>query len=140
MITANNITKTFGEQILFSNSSFMINKGEKIGLIGRNGAGKSTLLKIICGIEEINEGDISLPKDYKLGYLEQHISFTENTVLEETCKSLVEDSEQWQAEKILSGLGFSESDMNRHPTQFSGGYQIRINLAKLLSRNPMHYY
>ncbi|HBD93852.1 MAG: ABC transporter ATP-binding protein [Spirochaetes bacterium GWF1_31_7] len=136
MIIATNISKSFGTQILLDNVSFNINSGEKIGLVGRNGTGKSTLFKMILGEEHPDAGDISVPKGYTLGCLEQHIKFTKPTVLEEASKNLKNLDEQWMVEKILSGLGFSSDDMERNPAEFSGGFQIRINLAKVLSSDP----
>ena len=119
-------------------SGLSVNKGEKIGLVGRNGHGKSTLFQMILGHVDIDAGMISIPKNYRIGHLEQHIHFTKPTALEECCLGLPPDEEYetWQAERILSGLGFSEEDMEKNPTEFSGGYQIRLNLAKLLVSRP----
>jgi ATP-binding cassette, subfamily F, member 3 len=136
MIMASNITKSFGTQLLFDNISFNINPKEKIGLVGRNGTGKSTLFKIILGEEHPDSGQITIAKNYTLGYLEQHIKFSRKTVVEEACLGLKDANEKWMAEKVLSGLGFSSSDMERSPAEFSGGFQIRINLAKVLVSEP----
>jgi ATP-binding cassette, subfamily F, member 3 len=136
MITASNLSKSYGTQVLFENVSFNINPKEKIGLIGRNGAGKSTIFKILLGEEHPDDGQISISKGYTIGYLEQHIKFTKKTVIEEACIGLKNQNEQWMVEKILSGLGFSDEDMERNPSEFSGGFQIRINLAKVLASNP----
>lgn len=124
--------------MLFSDLSVNINRGEKVGLVGRNGHGKSTLFAMILGEAEIDSGSISIPKGYKIGHLEQHLNFTKPTVLEECSLGLPpgEEYETWQVERILSGLGFSEADMERSPQDFSGGYQIRMNLAKLLVSAP----
>ncbi len=89
-------------------------------------------------METADSGSIALPKSYTVGYLDQHISFSHPTVLEECCSALSED-EQWdfyKAEKILFGLGFGEADMSRSPHEYSGGYQLRINLCKTLLKNP----
>ncbi|MFW6366946.1 MAG: ABC-F family ATP-binding cassette domain-containing protein, partial [Spirochaetota bacterium] len=115
---------------------FVINQGEKIGLVGRNGHGKSTFFRILTGHEYPDSGSITLPKDYTLGMVEQHISFSRPTVLEETIHGTEEASESWEAEKILSGLGFDQNDMSRDPSQFSGGYQVRINLARAILQKP----
>jgi ATP-binding cassette subfamily F protein 3 len=138
MIKIFGLNKSYGKQVLFDDLSLSINRGEKIGLVGRNGHGKSTLFQMILGNVEANSGNISVPKNYRIGHLEQHIHFTKPTVLEECSLGLPEgeEYETWKVEKILSGLGFSEEDMNRNPAEFSGGYQIRINLAKLLVSNP----
>ena len=138
MIKIFGLNKVYGKQVLFDDLSLSINRGEKVGLVGRNGHGKSTLFQMILGNVEANSGNISVPKNYRIGHLEQHIHFTKPTVLEECSLGLPdgEEYETWKVEKILSGLGFSEEDMNRSPAEFSGGYQIRINLAKLLVSNP----
>ncbi|MCP5493831.1 MAG: ABC-F family ATP-binding cassette domain-containing protein [Leptospiraceae bacterium] len=138
MIKINDLNKSFGGQVLFTNLSLSVNRGEKIGLVGRNGHGKSTLFQMILGNVEIDSGAIVVPKNYKIGHLEQHLNFTKPTVLEECSLGLPpgEEYETWQVERILSGLGFSQEDMNRSPHDFSGGYQIRMNLAKLLVSTP----
>ncbi len=138
MIKIENISKNFASQELFKDLSFNINDGEKIGLIGRNGTGKSTILKMITGEIEPDKGTITIPKNYKIGYLEQHISFSMDNVLDEASLGLSEENkyDTWKAEKILFGLGFSEEDLKKDPKTFSGGYQLRINLAKVLLGEP----
>ncbi len=138
MIQAIGISKHFGHHVLFDKITFSLTKGEKVGLVGRNGSGKSTLFRIILGELAPDEGEISVPKGYRIGTLPQHIHFSKNTLLEEGCLALSED-EQWdhyKVERILSGLGFSAEDFNKNPDTFSGGFQIRINLAKALVQNP----
>ena len=123
---------------MFEGVSFLINQGERVGLVGKNGAGKSTLFKMILGKESPDSGTISTPKDYRIGALEQIIRFTQPTVLKE-CIEALSPERQWdhyQAEIILSGLGFTEQDFHKDPVSFSGGYQIRINLCKALLANP----
>ena len=134
MIKITNLNKSFGSRILFDNLNLNVNAKERVGLVGRNGHGKTTLFKMVLGKMEYDSGSISMPKNYKLGYLEQHINFTQNTVLYEACLALSEEEKDssWKAEKILSGLGFSASDIFKNPMDFSGGYKIRINLAKVL--------
>ena len=138
MISLSNIKKTYGEQLLFEAVTFNINPGEKIGLVGRNGHGKTTLLRILLGEEDTDSGIISIPKNYTIGCLKQNLEFSMPTVIEESCLGLKKDERdnKWIAEKILSGLGFSDIDMNRNPLEFSGGFQVRINLAKLLVSSP----
>lgn len=111
---------------------------ERIGLVGRNGHGKSTLFRMILGEEDIDSGNISIPRNYRLGHLAQHLHFTQNTILEEACLGLPEGEEynHYKAERILFGLGFMEADMSRPPASFSGGFQIRLNLAKVLVSEP----
>ncbi len=138
MLKLDNVSKSYGAQTLFKDISFNINSGEKIGLVGRNGHGKSTLFQMIIGNIEPDSGTISIPKRYKIGYLEQHIKFTQSTVLEEGCLELHEHEKdaEWKVKKILTGLGFTQDDFMKHPSLFSGGYQVRLNLAKVLVSNP----
>ena len=138
MIVAENITKSYGSQALFSGVRFRINKGERVGLVGRNGHGKTTLLRIINGEEQPDSGNIIIPRGYRIGYVHQQIDFRENTVLEEAVTGMENQDEHnhWKAEKILAGLGFSSTDMTRHPLEFSGGFQVRLNLAKVLVSEP----
>ncbi|NCD11343.1 MAG: ABC transporter ATP-binding protein [Epsilonproteobacteria bacterium] len=138
MIQVTNLSKHFGEQTLFENISFTLNRGNKIGLVGRNGSGKSTLFKILLGEEEADSGEIFIPKNYTIGTLRQHLHFTHKTVREE-CASALHGDEAFNVyiiEKMLFGLGFSHEDLDKDPLSFSGGYQIRLNLVKLLATNP----
>jgi len=138
MIQLTNLTKSFGGQTLFRDINLKLTPNQKIGFVGRNGSGKSTLFKIILGEEEHDNGDASIPKNYLIGTLKQHLVFTEPTVREE-CSLVLPEDEQWnfyKIEKILFGLGFTMDDLDKDPMSFSGGYQIRINLAKLLATEP----
>jgi ATP-binding cassette subfamily F protein 3 len=138
MIQLTNISKSYGKQKLFSNLNFRLNSKNKVGLVGRNGSGKSTLFKLILQEEHNDDGEILIPKNYKIGTLKQHLEFSETTLLDETALALSEDDKFsiYKVEKILFGLGFSQDDLTKEPLSFSGGYQIRINLAKLLLTNP----
>jgi ATP-binding cassette subfamily F protein 3 len=138
MIQLNDISKYFGAQILFDDLDLMIGRGERIGFVGRNGSGKSTLFKIILGELTPDNGEVKIPKGYRVGTLDQHIHFTKPTVLEECCQVLTEDEQYdwWKAERILFGLGFTEEDLDKDPASFSGGFQVRINLTKALVQNP----
>lgn len=138
LITAVNLAKAYGEQVLFTEATFRINPGERIGLVGRNGHGKTTLLRLLAGEEEPDQGTISMPKHYTIGYLQQHLKFSRPTLLEEACLGLPagQQGESWRVEKILLGLGFSKEDFTRPPEAFSGGFQVRLNLAKILAAEP----
>ena len=138
MISIENITKSFGEYVLFDNISFKLNPKERIGLVGRNGHGKTTLFRIIAGMEHPDSGTVLIPKTYRIGYVRQHIDFSMPTVLDEAMTGLPDDEKDhyWKAEKILAGLGFSVLDMQQPPGTFSGGYQVRLNLAKALVSEP----
>ena len=138
MISVENLTKSFGAHLIFEGVSFKINAKERIGLVGRNGHGKTTLFRLITGKESQDSGTIVIPKNHRIGYVHQQIEFTEDTVLKEGMKGLArgERDHYWKVERILAGLGFSTADMNRHPEEFSGGYQVRLNLAKTLVSEP----
>ena len=138
MIQIKNLSKHYGEKTLFTNLNLLLGQNQRVGLVGRNGTGKSTLFKLILGEESPDDGDISIPKTYKIGALKQHLKFSEKTLVDETALSLAEDDKYsiYKVEKILFGLGFSQEDLQKDPLSFSGGYQIRINLAKLLITEP----
>lgn len=138
MIKVEDISKSFGSQELFKGLSFTIAPGEKIGLVGRNGYGKTTLFQILTGQMEPDFGSVSLPRNYYLGYLAQQIRFTQGTVLQEGCLGLREDVQLngWKVEKILAGLGFDKADLQKNPYELSSGFQIRLNLAKVLVAEP----
>ncbi len=178
MVNIHQLTVSFGGEILFSDISFRINPGDRIGLIGKNGAGKTTLLKLLAGLVTADEGDIAREKGIKTGYLKQDIDFEKSlTVLDEAYKAfeeikalelrmnqineelaqrtdydnpgyndlLVELNEithryeilggynyQGETERVLQGLGFKREDFNKATDTFSGGWRMRIELAKLL--------
>ena len=138
MIGLVNISKSFATQELFSNISFKLNSKNRVGLVGRNGSGKSTLFKLILGEIEPDSGEISIPKNYKIGSLKQHLEFSETTLIGEASLALGEEAQYdiYRVEKVLFGLGFTKDDLEKSPHSFSGGYQIRINLAKLLVAEP----
>jgi ATP-binding cassette subfamily F protein 3 len=134
MIAVENLSKKYGDQILFDNVSFKINRKERVGLVGRNGHGKTTLFRILAGIEEPDEGSIAIPRNYRIGYVEQQLDFTEDTVFAEALKGLGAEAhdQTWRVEKILTGLGFGKKDLEKHPSELAGGFQVRLNLTKVL--------
>jgi ATP-binding cassette subfamily F protein 3 len=138
MIKISNLSKSFGDQLLFKDLALDIGRRERVGLVGRNGHGKTTLLRMILGEIEPDTGTIAVPKRYRLGHLDQSIHFTRDTVLGEAALALPKDrrDQLWSAEKILFGLGFTAADMEKSPQVFSGGYQVRLNLAKVLISEP----
>ncbi len=140
MIQVQNITKSFGTQDLFRDASFLVAPRERVGIVGRNGCGKSTLFKILLGEECLDGGKIDIPKNYTLGYLQQHIAFSHATVHEEACSILKVSEDGWMdthhVESILFGLGFDAESMQKDPNLLSGGFQIRLNLAKVLASEP----
>ena len=166
---------------LFSGITFKLNKGDRIGLIGKNGAGKSTLLKVLSKDIESSGGTMAFDKDVNIGFLRQDIDFVEGrTILEEAYQAFEEIKEieaeldginnqlttrtdyesdsyteliqnltdkqeryellggynyQGDTEKILQGLGFQREDFDKLTDTFSGGWRMRIELAKLLLQN-----
>ena len=127
-------------QVLLDQASFLVGPRERVGLVGRNGCGKSTLFKMILGQECTDGGVIDIPKKYTIGYLQQHINFSHATVHEEACSVLKPNEDGWleehKVEAILFGLGFDEESMHKSPMLLSGGFQIRLNLAKVLASEP----
>ena len=138
MINIENLQKSFGGQVLFDGLAFKVNARERVGLVGRNGHGKTTLFRIIAGEEAYDGGALTIPKNYRIGMVRQTLDFTKETILEEGMTGLpeTEKGHHWKVEKILAGLGFYQSDMQRHPQEFSGGFQVRLNLAKILVSEP----
>lgn len=138
MIRAQNLSKSYGGRVLFDQVTFGVDTRQRVGLVGRNGHGKTTLLRLITGHEHPDSGRIVIPKGYRIGYVRQEIAFSQASVLAEGARGLVpqERDQLWKVEKILTGLGFSKDDFNRDPYDFSGGYQVRLNLAKVLVSEP----
>jgi ATP-binding cassette subfamily F protein 3 len=140
MLQVTNIEKSYGKQVLFDGVGFTVNPRERVGLVGRNGHGKSTLFRMILGEEHQDSGTITTPSGYTIGHLSQHIHFTEDTVIKEACLTLPPNEdhidETYKAEAILHGLGFTNADFDSHPSSLSGGYQVRLNLAKVLVSEP----
>ena len=138
MINIEKLSKSFGGYVLFDKANLRINSRERLGLVGRNGHGKTTLLRMITGEEEPDSGAVSIPRNYRIGYVTQHLAFTQETILAEGMQGLNanEKDHHWKVEKILAGLGFTQADMIRPPSDFSGGFQVRLNLAKALISGP----
>ncbi|MFT5958693.1 MAG: ATP-binding cassette subfamily F protein 3 [Polaribacter sp.] len=181
MLNVHNLTVSFMGTELFSGITFKLNKGDRIGLIGKNGAGKSTLLKVLSRDIESSGGTMAFDKDVQIGFLRQDIDFVEGrTILEEAYQAfeeikeievqldeineqlatrtdyesdaysqliidLTEKTERYEllggynyqgdTEKILQGLGFQREDFDKLTDTFSGGWRMRIELAKLLLQN-----
>ncbi len=138
MIKISGLSKSFGDQLLFKELTFDVGKRERVGLVGRNGHGKSTLFRMILSELEPDAGTIIIPKKYRIGHLDQSIHFMQDTVIGEARQALPREYKDhaWKAEKILFGLGFTAEDMERPPEVFSGGFQVRLNLAKALISEP----
>lgn len=138
MITVKDLAIAFSGKSLFESVSFVINSDDKIGLMGRNGSGKSSFLRCLLADLDPDEGAIHIPTGYRIGHLAQHISFSHSLIIDEVCSVLPEERqyEGWKGESILMGLGFSIEDMLEDPKNFSGGEQVKIQLAKLLLAEP----
>jgi len=138
MISVQNLSKHYGQRVVFDGVSFRMTPGERLGLVGRNGHGKTTLFRILLGQEEADGGQIVVPKGYTLGYLSQHLEFHEPNILAEVTRVLGNRvaEEGYRAEAALMGLGFTREDLERPAKEFSGGYQIRVNLARVLVEQP----
>jgi len=182
MISIDNISIRFGAFTLFDSISFQLNKGDRVGLVGRNGAGKSTILNLIAGHQQPDEGKVVRPDSVDIGYLPQQMThrgsrslyeealqaFSHILKMEKKMKDLQEEltkredynsdeymklisrisdlTDQFEleggnaihadVEQTLTGLGFQPEDMNRSVTEFSGGWRMRIELAKILLRKP----
>lgn len=182
MISVENLSVEFGVKPLFTDVNYVINRYDRIALVGKNGAGKSTMLKIIAGIQNPTSGRIGRPKDLSIGYLPQVMILTDSlTVRQETEKAfsntihleehlnrlnqelaertdyesesyreLIEEmtdlNEQLtvinstnrdaEIERTLMGLGFERTDFDRPTSEFSGGWRMRIELAKILLQHP----
>ena len=134
MIAVDNLFKSYGKQTLFEGISFKVNRRERVGVVGRNGHGKTTLFRLIVGEEEPDAGLIRIPRNYRIGYVEQRLDFRAPSVRAEAARALPPDSrdELWRVDKVLAGLGFIPADLDRPPAELSGGFQVRLNLAKVL--------
>ncbi|MDF2379205.1 MAG: ATP-binding cassette domain-containing protein [Candidatus Gracilibacteria bacterium] len=132
MLRIKNLNKSYGSRTLFRDVSVSIEDNEKIGLIGRNGSGKSTFLKMLLDRNQYQEIDCA--NTLLISSLEQNLNFTEPSLREQVCTSLGQESkhEEWRAETVLMGLGFSYDDLTKAPGEFSSGFQIRIRLAQAL--------
>ena len=138
MIRVENLTKSFGDRLILDAINFALSSKERVGLVGQNGHGKTTLFQIIIGEELPDSGTVVIPKNYRVVYVKQRLEFTADTALEEGMAALPaqERGHSWKVEKILTGLGFTQKDFQRHPAEFSGGLQVRLNLVKALVSEP----
>ena len=139
MVSVENISMEFSARPILNDITFLINKRDRVALIGKNGAGKTTLLRLIAGEEEPTSGRISKDKDLRIGYLPQHMIHNEGTTLRQEVDTVRDQDDPksiGQMEKVLIGLGFQRTDFDRPCSEFSGGWRMRIELAKILLLKP----
>ncbi|NCF99037.1 MAG: ATP-binding cassette domain-containing protein [Planctomycetia bacterium] len=139
MLQIQGIHKSFGDQYLFHDAGCLIDAGEKVGIVGANGHGKSTLLRMILQELDPDQGAIAVSRGIRIGHLSQHLVFSKKTVLDEACTVLKEEDgflPVFKAESMLMGLGFSADQLHQPPQELSGGFQVRLNLAKALLEDP----
>lgn len=130
-----NLTKTFGAQVLFQNISFSVAEGQKVGLIAKNGTGKSTLLSILTGKEDYDSGSVIYANGIKVGYLEQSPKFDPSESVIDACfNHQGEESKILKAKQILTQLKINNLDQPMG--QLSGGQQKRVALANILINEP----
>lgn len=136
LLDIQNVSKRFGERVLFEDISFSIGEGQRVGLIAQNGTGKTTLLSILTGDESCDSGAIIYRNGIKVGYLRQEPKFPEGASVLEACFHGVDfdDDAQLKAKQILTKLRIK--DLNQPIAQLSGGQQKRVALAQALISNP----
>lgn len=138
-LSIENIVKEYSSKPILAGITFLVNKRDRIALVGKNGAGKTTLLRLIAGEEPPTSGHISRDSDMTIGYLPQHMIHNEGTTLREEVDSVRDKQDPksiGQMERVLLGLGFERTDFDRPCNEFSGGWRMRIELAKILLRKP----
>lgn len=130
-----NLTKSFGANVLFKDISFSVAEGQRVGLVAQNGTGKSTLMSILTGKEGYDSGSIIFRKDLKIGYLEQSPRFDDNETVLDACFNHKGDEEKvLKAKQILTQLRIT--DMSQTMGTLSGGQQRRVALANVLITEP----
>ena len=138
-LSIENIVKEYSSKPILAGITFLVNKRDRIALVGKNGAGKTTLLRLIAGEETPTGGHISRDSDMTIGYLPQHMIHNEGTTLREevdTVRDKQDPKSIGQMERVLLGLGFERTDFERPCNEFSGGWRMRIELAKILLQQP----
>ena len=143
MITVSHLSMEFASRPVLDDISFLINRKERIALVGKNGAGKTTLLRIIAGEYQPTSGTISREADITIGYLPQVMLHHDGKTLREEVMTVFtgsEESEQArfvaEMDRTIIGLGFERKDFDRSCSEFSGGWRMRIELAKILLQHP----
>ena len=139
MLTIDHLSMEFSSRPVLDDITFLINRKERIALVGKNGAGKTTLLRLIAGEYQPTAGRIAREADMTIGYLPQVMLFQDNRTLREEVMTVAhEDEARFVAEmdRTIIGLGFERKDFDRPCSEFSGGWRMRIELAKILLKHP----
>ena len=139
MLTIDHISMEFSSRPVLDDITFLINRKERIALVGKNGAGKTTLLRLIAGEYQPTSGRIARETDMTIGYLPQVMLFHDDRTLREEMMLVAhEDEARFVAEmdRTVIGLGFERKDFDRPCSEFSGGWRMRIELAKILLSHP----
>ena len=139
MLTIDHISMEFSSRPVLDDITFLINRKERIALVGKNGAGKTTLLRLIAGEYQPTSGRIARETDMTIGYLPQVMLFHDDRTLREEMMLVAhEDEARFVAEmdRTVIGLGFERRDFDRPCSEFSGGWRMRIELAKILLSHP----
>jgi ATP-binding cassette subfamily F protein 3 len=140
MISIEHLSIEFSSRPVLDDISFLVNRKDRIALVGKNGAGKTTLLRLIAHEYEPTAGTISMDSGITIGYLPQVMLFTDQRSLRDEIMTVFhgEDEARFIAEmdRTVIGLGFTRNDFNRPCSEFSGGWRMRIELAKILLRHP----
>jgi macrolide transport system ATP-binding/permease protein len=132
VIEASNISKAFKDKILFKESSFYIQKGEKVGIFGENGCGKTTLLKILMGIEDADNGDVFFSSSARIGYISQDIASLD---MQKKVLDLFDFSsreERGKVQTLLFNMGFDEAMLSHSLDSLSLGELTRLRIAELI--------
>ena len=147
MLTIDHLSMEFSSRPVLDDITFLINRKERIALVGKNGAGKTTLLRLIAGEYQPTSGRISREADMTIGYLPQVMLFQDDktlrdevmTVFQNSASGLTSNSEAVfiaEMDRTIIGLGFERKDFDRPCSEFSGGWRMRIELAKILLKHP----
>ena len=139
MLTVDHLSMEFSSRPVLDDITFLINRKERIALVGKNGAGKTTLLRLIAGEYQPTAGRIARESDITIGYLPQVMLFHDDRTLREEIMTVAHEDEARfvaEADRTIIGLGFERKDFDRPCSEFSGGWRMRIELAKILLHHP----
>jgi ATP-binding cassette subfamily F protein 3 len=143
MVSIEHLSIEYSSRPILDDITFLINQRERIALVGKNGAGKTTLLRMLAGAETPTSGRISKMGDITIGYLPQVMMHVDGKTLREDVMSISGDKTEGEKAKFIAemdrtiiGLGFERKDFDRPCSEFSGGWRMRIELAKILLQHP----